>query len=179
MTYGNAQAPKPPRKNKGLVIALVFLVSAVLLLCCAGVVSSVAGRNGRAVGTSLTIPEASADPTFAGEPAASTATPKVAPARPRTLAASDVSLKVRTKGKTCFGSAGCNVEFSIDATVSPDVSISEPCEVTYSVKGLEDAFEATLTIVDNERYRQDSWQFGSTTSSGKKLTAKVTEVRCE
>lgn len=172
MTYGQPYVPEPPKNknNRKLLIALVFLCSAVLLLCCAGAVSGLGDKN-KAAGV-LTVPAE----TFAtSAQSATTAAPVASPTGHRVVPG-DFKLTVKTTRKDCFGSAGCNIEYKIQAAWS--VKITEPCDVTYEVKGLEDSQTGTLRVLDDQQFEQDSWQFGSTTSSKKKLSAVATEVEC-
>jgi hypothetical protein len=46
------------------------------------------------------------------------------------------------------------------------------------VHGLEDTQTGTLNFHSDGTYEQDSYQSGDTSSSRKKLTAKVTDVDC-
>lgn len=102
------------------------------------------------------------------------ATQSAAP-KPATLAKADVHLTVKTKTKDCFGSAGCNVEYTITAAWSPD---TVECDVTYEVHGLQDTQTGTLNLHADGTYEQDSYQFGQTSSSSRKLTAKVVDIDC-
>lgn len=118
-------------------------------------------------------------------PTASRAVVTVPPAEPYTppptvvpFSLKDVALSVKTKEKKCFGSAGCNVVYEIKAGWSRD--LEEECEVTYEVKGFEDGAQVgTLTLRPDGKYEQDNYQYGSTTSSSKKLSVQATEVSCE
>lgn len=93
------------------------------------------------------------------------------------LTASDLKLTVKTTKKDCFGSAGCNVEYQIKASIANGVQPGE-CDVTYQVNGLEDPQIGTLNVHSDGQYEQDGFQYGQTSSSSKKLTAKITEVDC-
>lgn len=177
MTYGNVyppQPPTPPKRNRGLVIALVFLSIAVSLLCCAGVMSGVFGDD-KPSSKALIVPEATVSGADSASP--TSAAPKAA-AAPQRPTAANVKLTVKTTSKECFGSAGCNVQWSIEATLARGVRVDDPCDVTYEVRGLTDVQIHTLRLLGGESYEQDGYQFGQTSSSSKKLTAKVTEVEC-
>lgn len=91
------------------------------------------------------------------------------------LTAADIRLTVHITKKDCFGSAGCNVEYQIKAAIGVP---AQECKVTYDVHGLEDTQTGTLDFHADGTYEQDSYQAGQTTSSSKKLTAKVTDVEC-
>jgi hypothetical protein len=168
MTYN----PPPPRKShKGLYIALSFLGLALLLFCCAGVVSQVApGGKGSDKGLTVVDPsDVSAPQTGAGTSPAAVA---------RAVRASDIHLKVKIKSKECFGSAGCLLEYSIDASWNPSL-VKDDCEVTYDVTGFKDGAQThTLTVREDGHYEQDIYQSGDTSSSSRKLGVKVTEVDC-
>lgn len=179
MTY--VPPPPPlgkPKRKLGVWGILGIIVAVVIALCaCGGIISAVAGvDSGSGKKSPIITTTTTPDPSVRPSTAAAAKTPAVQ--KRKALTADDIELKVKTKSKTCFGSAGCNVEFSILATVSPNVDITDSCEVTYEVHGLEDPQTNTLTIEDNDSYRQDRFQYGSTSSSSKKLTAKVTDVVC-
>lgn len=93
------------------------------------------------------------------------------------LTKSDIQLTVKTTKKDCFGSAGCNVDYKISAALEEGVAYQE-CDVTYDVHGLEDTQTGTLELHTDGTYNQDGYQSGSTSSSSKKLTAKVTDIDC-
>lgn len=166
--------PQPKSKSKKpLIAALVILVAGLIILCCGLLTSQIAkGGNGDA----LTTPDDAV--TFSVDsPSAGAA--KKAKADVTTLTTKNIALAVKVKSKECYGSAGCNIEYTIKASVGPTVRIADPCDVTYEVKGFEDGTQVhTLTVTDDKTYSQDSYQAGSTANSAKKLTAKVTEVDC-
>jgi hypothetical protein len=170
-------APPPPkRKMSGGTVAGIIIL-ALLAICCTGVIISIAkgGSGDKALGNAEHL---------SVQPSPSTHLPKSGPpaskaVEPRGLAAADLKLTVKTTKKECFGSAGCNVEFTIDAALLKTVKFDGPCDVTYEVHGLSDTQTNTLTIQDDEgTYEQDGFQFGQTSSSKKKLTAKVADVVC-
>ena len=94
------------------------------------------------------------------------------------LAAEDVALTIRTISKECFGSAGCNVEYSIDLELldvwSPR---DEVYEITYEVTGGEDGPAIGTLTLDGSEYTQDGYQSASTPSGDTQLSVAVVEVR--
>lgn len=90
----------------------------------------------------------------------------------------DFKILLKTTSKQCFGSAGCNVTVDPELTYAgllpphPDKTYS----ITFEVKGGEDGAviqTMELTSQDSVSYRPVSL---STTTSGAKLTAEVTDV---
>jgi hypothetical protein len=150
-----------------------------LLLCVVGaVIVGLTQHNSKPAGGKQAVAPLPKDPCGGGVCATTTPVadaPTTAAAAP--LTASDIKLTVKIKTKDCFGSAGCNVEYTIKAAIT-DAASPQDCEVTYDVHGLEDTQTGTLSFHSDGTYEQDSYQSGETSSSGKKLTAKVTEVDC-
>lgn len=93
-----------------------------------------------------------------------------------TLTTTDIKLTVKITSKACFGSAGCNVEFTTQAATSATPSVA--CSVTYALHGLDDQQINTLTINPDGTYDHDETEFGSTARSSAKVTASVTAVDC-
>lgn len=91
--------------------------------------------------------------------------------------AGDFKLAVKVLEKKCFGSAGCNVTYRVDLTytgaspLDPDTTY----ELTYEVRGLEDSAIGTMRIT-GDQYEHDEHEFGSTSSSSKKLSVIVVDV---
>lgn len=171
---GDWMPPPAPEKKRSavpwLIGALVVAVVAVAVLA-----SMLLKRNDP--------PTASPGP--AGLIAPTSAAPADVPATdgPDPIAerfkASDLSLTVKITEKACFGSAGCNVDYSIRvAKANPLATLPEQCEVTYEVRGLEDPQVGTLTLANDGKYTQDDSQSGQTPRSSTKLTAKITDLEC-
>lgn len=172
--------PQPPRRRRGLLIALIS-VAAVLGLCVIGGVIVGLTQQGAKPATGKTAAAPLPQDACGGGICDATTTPvadvPTQAAATVPLTASDIELTVKIKKKDCFGSAGCNVEYTIKAAIGKDVDPQE-CEVTYDVHGLEDTQTGTLDFHADGTYEQDSFQYGDTTSSSKKLTAKITDVDC-
>ena len=172
MTYPYPAPPplpqKPNKRKRTLLIALVAVGVLLLLGLCGGILSGATGSTahhgslGKAVAP-------------AAQPVATDAPAPAATPTPAALTAADIKLKIKTTTKDCFGSAGCNVEYTIDAAWSPE---GGECDVTYEVHGLEDAQIGTLNLHADGTYEQDSYQSGQTSSSSRKLSVKVTDVVC-
>lgn len=170
----NSQQPvkvDPKRKVNNAVIISAIVGFLILTLCCVGIIVQGSGdgdaRPAIEVTTASTF--SSSIPT----------TVPVTPSAVKVIKASDFTLKVKIISKQCFGSAGCNVRYKIQAGWDDSIfrDIDE-CDVTYSVSGLEDSQMNTLTARKDGKYEADSEEFGSTSSSLKKLTAKATEIEC-
>lgn len=154
--------------RKGLIIGLIV---GLFVLACLG------GSTLLALSSAVKTPQGNSAvhtvPELNREPAAAPAT-KTGPA----ITAKDIALVVKITSKQCFGSAGCSVQFRIDA--STDLGKLKACdkdyEVTYEIAGLSQSQIGTLTLHPDGTYEQDDFQFGDTKSSKPKLTAKVTSV---
>lgn len=176
MSYGPPYAPQmtpePSRakRSRKLFWAMTFAGIAATFFVCAGVTTAITSSP---PSSDDSVPPAASAAAQIGT-VSQTASPRI----PDTLTPADMSLKVKTKSRECFGSAGCNVQFSVLLTLKKDPASAAPCDVTYEIRGLEDPQIHTLTVDDQGMYEQDSFQFGSTSSSRKALTAKITEVSC-
>ena len=167
--------PQPPRHRRELLIALACLAVAFFLCLVGVVIIGVTHENDKPASAARTT-DAPAPADSCADGTCTTATPVAeAPGGP-VLTAADIELTVKIKKKDCFGSAGCNVEYEIDASVGKEVQ--RECEVTYDVHGLEDTRTGTLDFHRDGTFEQDKYQAGETSSSTKKLTAKVTDVEC-
>lgn len=157
--------PSQPRKKRA-PLWFVLLFVAVAGLCVAGGIAAIGAgaKNGNPTDPAAGTTTAPAAAPVANDPTTSS-----------TITAADIKLTVHTTQKDCFGSAGCNVEYEIKAALSAQPA---ECDVTYDVHGLQDTQTGTLKFHADGTYEQDSYQTGETSSSSKKLTAKVTEVDC-
>jgi hypothetical protein len=109
----------------------------------------------------------SATETTSADPASFTHTPE-----PK-----EFSLRVKLLEKKCYGSAGCNVTYSIRVGYSgPALDSEQEYQVTYEVTGLEDGPAVNTFTIQGEEVTYQEEEFGSTQSSAKVLKAKVTEV---
>jgi hypothetical protein len=82
---------------------------------------------------------------------------------------------VKVRSKECFGSAGCNLTYRIDPSYS-GAPLDGAWSVTYEVKGGEDGPQINTFTLDGDQASFDSEESISTSSSSKKLTARVTDV---
>jgi hypothetical protein len=133
-----------------------------------------------AVGCSSASPGDKASSDTGAKPAP-TSTPAAAKAgRPAAFTKADVKLAVKTTKKDCYGSVGCNVEY----TVTPSVDKAKLSAsghawlVTYEVSGVEDgpAVNSFTLQTDGSYAGYEVQGFGSTASKSAKLVAKVTEI---
>lgn len=169
-----AGPPRQPKANRSLgvlIIVAVALVAVCVVLGCIGVVTDDRADDDKG----LRLPAAATTaPAVKGAPV-----PKAEPPKARALEAGDIKISVKTTRKQCFGSAGCSLQYKIEASVDLDVlaATDKDWAVTYEVKGDEDGPQiGQLTLHPDGIYEQDSYQTASTTRNGVKLTAKVTDV---
>jgi hypothetical protein len=89
----------------------------------------------------------------------------------------DFKLGIKVTKKECFGEAGCNIlyKISLDYLGNQKLPAEGTTDITYQVDGAEDPIIGTITL-DGEGKFSANEESASTTSSSKKLTAKVTEV---
>jgi hypothetical protein len=119
---------------------------------------------------------ATTEPTTA--PATTEPAPPPAPAF-GTPKPGDFILTVKNTSKQCFGSAGCNIEYRVKVALRDGIELDpdKSYDVTFDVRGGEDGpVTGTFTVEDGGYSGYDLDGFLSTSSSGKKLTAKATDV---
>jgi hypothetical protein len=92
-----------------------------------------------------------------------------------TPVASDFALAIKVTRKECFGSAGCNVDFTVDfAKIGPRVPEDGSFTVTFDVRGGEDPLTDTIEVTDGN-YSPLEESIG-TASSSSKLSVHITDV---
>jgi hypothetical protein len=170
-----ANLPTPKRKKRiwpwifgGLLVVLVAACSGLMLTAGPShpVVTPGAARASIAATSGLGTAPASAS---------------AAKAKSGTLTKSDLKLTVKTTKKDCFGSAGCNVEYQIKVAVDGAKlrAAGKTWDITYDVHGLQDTQTGTLTLNPDGTFTQEDLQMGQTSSSGKKLSATVTDLQAQ
>jgi hypothetical protein len=163
--WGGPPPPKPRRSLTRWTLVIVFWLVLLALFAAFAAIGKTA-TDAVQDGVSPTI-AASLDPT-------STGTDPVA--QKRTLRPSDYQLKIKTLSKTCFGSAGCNLEIRITATALNPASDGVPVELTFKVTGATDGAQVdTIEVDDSGQYSKPEMLL-QTDSRNTKLKAVVTSV---
>lgn len=167
MTYPQYTPPAARRKIWPVIfggimagLAALCIIGSIMAACTPSKAPESAPGIGVAVGSA------------AADAVPSTVPTVKAPAKP-TLA-----LSTKTTKKSCFGSAGCLIEYQIVVTIKGSGKLPDSCDVTYEVRGLQDPQVGTLTLTDDGKYTQDSYQSGQTERSSSKLTVKMTDIEC-
>jgi hypothetical protein len=163
----------PPKKRMRTGVVLAWLAVGLTALLGLVVVAAIATNGAPGAPSAAT--------TSAGRPAAVPAEPTPAKTYP-TPAAANFELAIKTTKKECFGSAGCNIQFTINLAYNgPALEPNSSWDVTYDITGGEDPQTNTLTVVFDSggvhgTYSQDDFQMISTKSSKAVLKAVVTSV---
>jgi hypothetical protein len=176
---GEQLPPDPaPKKHTARNVALAVTGAVVLAVCGLAGIGALVGGNDTTTGVVTT-----RDPTPAAATAAPTPTGELGvatpePAQAAVLTKADVHLTVKITRQKCFGSAGCNVTYTVEAGWPGDlVAIGDTYLVTYEVWPVEDGPAInSLTIMDADQYESDSAETASTTRRVKSLKIKVTDV---
>jgi hypothetical protein len=133
------------------------------------------GIGGAVGSTDPTAPDVVASPEATAAPAYTPAPKPAAPAYPDPVL-TDYVITVYETDKQCFGSAGCNVTFTVDlAYDGPVLDPVKTYELRYEVTGAEDPLLSTLEITGDEY--TSSEQYVSTTSESAELTVNVLDIR--
>lgn len=187
MTHTPPEQPRPAYPHDGMLtqhtqrkrrVWPFLLVAPVLLLLCGIGVTVVAAAMdpGTAPGTDRSAGRFIAEPAPVPVPSPSGSEPGWR------LTASDLKVSVDVRDKECYGSAGCNVQYRIDASVTDDVRKrlaggEHAYDVRYEVRGFSDGKQiGTMQILPDGTFEQDDFQFGQTRRESSKLTVKVTRV---
>jgi hypothetical protein len=89
---------------------------------------------------------------------------------------SDFELTVKTLSKQCFGSAGCNVTYRIQAGWDGSYDPAKTYEVVYEVRGDESGPQTNNFTITGDEYQISQEESASTRSSGVKLSTRVVSV---
>ena len=112
------------------------------------------------------------------ETAAPAYTPPPEPAEPTypDPVVADYTITLYETEKQCFGSAGCNVTFTVDlAYAGPVLDPAKTYELRYEVDGAEDPLLSTLEITGDEYTSTESSV--STASESDELTVTALDIR--
>ena len=157
--------PLPPRRGPLFWLLVVGGILTVLV-----VIGSLASNSTRQADNSP-LQAAPATSAASAAPAVEEAVPEATP----TPAPSDFALRVKTLRKACFGSAGCNVTYSIRVTLAAALPDDVSYLVTYRVTGGDDPAVNTFEITGDRVTYTEEERIG-TPSSRSVLRAKVTDV---
>jgi hypothetical protein len=89
----------------------------------------------------------------------------------------DFTLALTELKRACFGSAGCNVTFTVQLT-KVSASMFNPkktYKLTYAVGGAEDTYTNYMTI-DGDQYSHNDEEFVSVKSKSTKLVPTITQI---
>lgn len=174
--------PRPARKRRNLWLWIGLPVAGLLLLCggisVLGVTLNALGVPDAPAPTATPKSTHTAAPAIAATTEPTTTAPATEPPAPAELTAADVELHVKIKSQQCFGSAGCLLEYEVQAGWPEDiVKPGDTYDVTYEVSGVKDGPQTnTLTITGPTQYEHQDTESAQTTRHVKSLKAKVTEV---
>lgn len=89
----------------------------------------------------------------------------------------DFEITVNELSRKCFGSAGCNVTFSIELTNVSGHAFdpAKTYKIVYTVNGTEDPYTNAVTITGDQYSREDE-ELTQVKNKSPKLTAAVTSV---
>lgn len=170
-------APAPPvpvvpaKKRSKAGIAL--LVVGVLILATVGI--SIAASAGKG-GADALVGGATTSPTTRASDESSTSSTTPPPPAAYVPKPADFTVKIKTRKKECFGSAGCIVTYRIVPAYS-GLPFQGSYDVTYRVSGDESGPSVnTFTIDEDGQASFDSEETADTPSTHTVLKAKVTEV---
>jgi hypothetical protein len=161
--------PKAPRTFTGRQVLAVAVVVGVIAF---GIGAAVGNGGGISSGTPKAAGSASQSATTTTEVEVTTTAASTYDAPEP----SDFELTVKTLSKQCFGSAGCNVTYRIQAGWDGTYDPAMTYEVVYEVRGDESGPQTNNFTITGDEYEISQEESASTRSSGVKLTARVISV---
>lgn len=171
-----ASPPRRPRRI-GWILGILGIVGAFVLgIVIGGVGGAIGGATvasvARAAGATPAV-AASDDPAGTLD----TPLPTEEPSQAFEYTADTFTIKLKTSGKQCYGSAGCNLTVepvlsTIDTSLIPDDASGT---LTYEIDGGEDGPVIDTIDLTGKQYSSSSTVL-STTSSSKKPSVKITDV---
>ena len=125
--------------------------------------------------TEPAVVEGGGEPTEAPEPEPTTKAPAAWNPQPR-----DFKVGIKILDKQCFGSAGCSITYrpTLDYVGKQKFPAEGTTSITYEVTGTTDSIINTIEVDSEGKFSADQ-EFADTSSSSKKLAAKVTAVSYE
>ncbi len=168
----NLPPPPAPKKSRTNAIIIGSAVAVIAAVIGTGVVV-VQSRDDSAPAavTKSSAPAEDVAPAVEEEPDPTPSYEEIDP--------SDFEIKLKTKSKNCFGSAGCNLTLEPDLTLLVDSSEIDPdatYEITYEIHG----GDSGPVIETAELSGQTSLNFTpsliQTASSGTKVSVEITDV---
>lgn len=176
--------PAPKRKRFGFLALGVAVAATFAVGSCTGALGASAGKATTAVPGSTVTVTAPAPTVTVTEGATPAEKPKAteAPEPEKTVepSAEDWKITIKVLKKTCFGSAGCNVQYRIkpefvgDRSSYPD---SGTVEITYEVNTEDGPAVNTFEVdLSSDKATFPEKEFGQTSSENTKLKGKITDV---
>jgi hypothetical protein len=169
-----AEPPAPPKKNRTNAIIIGAAAAVIAAVVATGIVvvqTSNHDDSKPASTTTSSTPDAiAADATEDTEPAY---TP---------LDTDSFTIKLKTKSRHCFGSAGCNVTVEPDLALDVVSSMVDPdavYEITYEIHGDESGPVIETAELTNQTSLSYRPSMISTSSSGTKLSVEITGVTAQ
>jgi hypothetical protein len=165
-------APKKSRTNAVIIGSAAAVIAAVVATGVIVVQST--GDDSKAVTATSSAPDRDAVTTAAEEPAPEPTYSE--------LDVDSFTIKLRTKTRQCFGSAGCSMTVEPDLTYLGDTEDIDPdtvYEITYEIHGDESGpviETAELTDRTNLSYTPSVI---STASAGTKVTVEITDITAQ
>lgn len=165
-------APKKSRTNAVIIGSAAAVIAAVV---ATGIVVVQSGDND----SKPTTTTAESSP-----PEAEAATDVTEDAEPTytDLDADSFTIKLKTKSRQCFGSAGCNVTVEPDLTFlgdSVDVDPDEVYEITYEIHGDESGPVIATAELSDQTSLNYTPSMISTPSASTKVSVEITDVSAQ
>lgn len=165
---------RPIWKRTWFIVTAALVVMLLLFSGCVAVVSGALNEASKELSPADTPKETAGTPATTTPTTGASAT-DVPTDRYDAPRVAHFRLTVKTLSKECFGSAGCNVSFRVEAGWEETYNPDKEYELTYKILGGEDAKIETMRIRGDE-YERVTEDFISTRTSSSKLRAVPVSV---
>lgn len=163
-------APEPPKRARTNLVIIASAAAVIAAVVATGVVV-VQSRDDSSK------PAAAASSAPADDTVTAAAAPDPTPSYDE-VTVDSFEIKLKTKSKQCFGSAGCNVTVEPDLTyvglgdIDPDATY----EITYEIHGDESGPVIETAELSDQTSLSFTESLIQTASSGTKVSVEVTDV---
>ncbi|MET7437022.1 hypothetical protein ACFYQQ_01155 [Streptomyces sp. NPDC005496] len=166
------EPPAPAKRNRTHAIIIGSAAAVIAAVIATGIVVVQSGDDSDSKPAATRKSSAKADDGFVSE-ATEEAEPTYAD-----VTADDFTMKLKTKEKQCFGSAGCNLTVEPDLAYDgvEDIDPAATYEITYEIRGGDSGPVIETAELSDETTLNYTPTVISTTSSSAKLTVEITDV---
>lgn len=162
----------PTPRRRRLIVGSILSVFAGAVIATAVLTNT--GNGAPDQSNPLQEPAATAEYATGAAPEVATTEATTAAQLPST---GDISLTTIITSEQCFGSAGCDVDWKMQASTALDMSQwPDTFTITFTVSGIQGGYTGSLDYEGGGQFGGNTTGFGQTAKHVDTLTATVTEI---